>query len=74
MGKKGAMENNRKEVGAVCWGRSERRGILGAEIYKMRRGHTREVPLLEGGESLKSRRLEKSWNVYKVKEKEGQMW
>lgn len=30
----------------------------------MRRGHTREVPLLEGDASLKPRRLEKPWNVY----------
>lgn len=29
----------------------------------------REVPLLEGGASLKSRRLEKPWNVYESQRK-----
>lgn len=55
-------------------GRSERRGIPGAETYKMRRSRTGQVPLQEVGARLKPRRLEKLGMFMKVKEKERQVW
>lgn len=74
MEQNGAMKDSWKEVGLVCWGGSERGCILGAEIYKPRRGYTREMPHWEESQVPYPRSWKNLGMFMKTKETERQTW